>query len=146
MIGKTIAKFAVVGLSGAGVNMAVYASLMAMGIDYMLAATLSFLVAVTNNFIWSLLWTFKGRATYKNLQHKYVLFVVCGVINFMVNLKLLELLVEQFGISAIVAQIIAIGATGALNFVLNYSITFNDRRSEREEAATRHESSNYSHL
>lgn len=146
MVFKMFAKFSVIGLSGVGVNMAVYVPLMAMGINYMTAAVLSFLAAVTNNFIWNLLWTFKGRALDKSLRRKYILFVACSIINLLVNLAILKVLVEQVGINAMVAQLIAIAATGVLNFVLNYAITFNDRRGKREEAATTHETCNYSNL
>jgi len=143
---KMFAKFSVIGLSGVGVNMAVYVPLMAMGISYMTAAVLSFLAAVTNNFIWNLLWTFKGRALDKSLRRKYTLFVACSIINLLVNLAILKVLVEQVSINAMVAQLIAIAATGVLNFALNYAITFNDRRGKREEAATTHETCNYSNL
>jgi dolichol-phosphate mannosyltransferase len=140
------AKFSVIGLSGVGVNMAVYVPLIAMGISYMTAAVVSFVVAVTNNFIWNLLWTFKGRAVDKSLRRKYISFVACSVVNFVANLAVLRVLVEQFGINAMIAQLIAIGITGVLNFALNYVITFNDRRSKREEAATTHETCHYSNL
>ncbi|CQR72146.1 GtrA-like protein [Sporomusa ovata DSM 2662] len=146
MVFKMFAKFSVIGLSGVGVNMAVYVPLMAMGINYMTAAVVSFLAAVTNNFIWNLLWTFKGRALDKSLRRKYILFVACSIINLLVNLAILKVLVEQAGINATVAQLIAIAATGVLNFALNYAITFNDRRGKREEAATTHETCNYSNL
>lgn len=146
MVFKMFVKFSVIGLSGVGVNMAVYVPLMAMGISYMTAAVLSFLAAVTNNFIWNLLWTFKGRALDKSLRRKYILFVACSIINLLVNLAILKVLVEQVGINATVAQLIAIAATGVLNFALNYAITFNSRRGKREEAATTHETCNYSNL
>lgn len=146
MVLKMFAKFSVIGLSGVGVNMAVYVPLLAMGISYMTAAVISFVAAVSNNFIWNLLWTFKGRATDKSLRRKYISFVGCSVVNFVANLAILKALVEQLGVNAMVAQLIAIGVTGVLNFALNYAITFNDRRSKREEAATTHETCNYSNL
>ncbi len=146
MVLKMFAKFSVIGLSGVGVNMAVYIPLTAMGINYMTAAVLSFIVAVTNNFIWNLLWTFKGRAADKSLRRKYILFVTCSIVNLVANLVVLKVLVEQFAVNATIAQLIAIGFTGVLNFALNYVITFNDRRSKREEAATTHETCNYSNL
>lgn len=146
MVVKMFAKFSLIGLSGVGVNMAVYVPLTAIGVNYMLAAVLSFMVAVTNNFIWNLRWTFKGRAVDKSLRRKYILFVICSIINLVVNLAILKVLVEQGGIHATVAQLIAIAATGVLNFALNYAITFNDRRSKREEAATTHETCNYPNL
>ncbi|SDF12180.1 GtrA family protein [Sporomusa acidovorans] len=146
MLLKMFAKFSVIGLSGVVVNMAVYVPLMAMGISYLTAAVLSFMAAVTNNFVWNLLWTFRGRGADKSFRHKYILFVACSIVNLVANLMFLKALVEQFGINATVAQLIAIGATGVLNFLLNYAITFNDRRSKREEAATTHEACHYSNL
>ncbi|MDF2569269.1 MAG: GtrA-like protein [Sporomusa sp.] len=140
------ARFSIIGLSGVGVNMAVYIPLMAIGTDYALAAMVSFLAAVTNNFVWNLLWTFRGRAPEKSLKSKYISFLACGIINLAANLLVLRVLVEQFGMNATTAQLVAIGATGALNFLLNYAITFNDSRSKSEEAATIHETCNYSDL
>ena len=60
-----LAKFSGVGVSGYVVNLAVYAALLrGAGLHYALAATVSFLVAVTNNYTWNRLWTFhalRGR-------------------------------------------------------------------------------------
>src|SRR2546427_9746913 len=56
-----LAKFSVVGAVGYGVNLAVYAVLIHEGVHYLLAATCSFLVAVTSNYTWNRLWTFRDR-------------------------------------------------------------------------------------
>src|SRR6476620_4006087 len=47
-----LGKFCAVGAVGYLVNLAVYASLLHAGVHYLLAATCSFLVAVTSNYIW----------------------------------------------------------------------------------------------
>jgi putative flippase GtrA len=49
-----------VGAIGYGVNLAVYATLIHFGLHYLLAATCSFLVAVTSNYTWNRFWTFQG--------------------------------------------------------------------------------------
>ncbi|MDF2873701.1 MAG: GtrA-like protein [Sporomusa sp.] len=144
MLLKMFARFSVIGLSGVGVNMAVYIPLTALGVNYITAALLSFVVAVSNNFVWNVLWTFKGRAGDKSLKQKYISFVACNIINLVANLMLLKVLVEQFAIDATMAQIIAVGVTGALNFALNYAITFNDRGRKPEEET--HEACNYSDI
>ena len=56
-----LGKFCAVGAVGYLVNLAVYAALLHAGVHYLLAATCSFLVAVTSNYIWNRLWTFRDR-------------------------------------------------------------------------------------
>ena len=125
-------KFAVVGLSGVGVNMAVYMGLTAFGANYMMAAVCSFLVAVSNNFYWNLLWTFKGRANDKSIQRKYVSFFIISGINLGVNLLILRLLVEELKIDERVAQMVAIAVVSGLNFILNYTITFRQKSNKKK--------------
>ena len=54
-------RFCLVGASGYGVNLAVYAGMLAVGLHYPAAATVSFLVAATSNFLWNRAWTFQAR-------------------------------------------------------------------------------------
>ncbi|HEY3425700.1 MAG TPA: GtrA family protein [Negativicutes bacterium] len=125
---KLVSKFAMVGLCGVGVNMMVFMGLTALGANYLLAAACSFAVAVTNNFIGNVLWTFKGRAGDKSIQKKYVSFFVISTVNLGVNLIVLQLLVGYVKIGEALAQLIAIATVSGLNFVLNYFITFSTKR------------------
>jgi dolichol-phosphate mannosyltransferase len=125
---KLVFKFAMVGLCGVGVNMMVFMGLTALGANYLLAAACSFAVAVTNNFIWNVLWTFKGRAGDKSIQKKYVSFFVISSVNLGVNLTILQLLVGYVKVGETLAQLIAIAMVSGLNFILNYSITFSQKR------------------
>ena len=57
-----LAKFCAVGASGYVVNLGVYALLLDVaGVDFRAAAVCSFLVAVTNNYTWNRVWTFRGQ-------------------------------------------------------------------------------------
>jgi len=71
---KLFIKFSIVGLSGVGVNLAVYSVLIYFNTYYLLAATLSFIVAVSNDFYWDFIWTFKNRAEHKTVSKKYIHF------------------------------------------------------------------------
>ena len=112
-----LAKFATVGASGYVVNLAVYTALLrGAGWHYVAAATVSFLAAVTNNYTWNRLWTFRdarGHVGYQGLRF----FVVSAAV-YVGNLLLLSALVG-LGVGKIVAQAVAIVLVTPLNFVGN---------------------------
>lgn len=112
-----LAKFSIVGLSGYVVNLAVYTALLKdAGFHYALAATCSFVVAVTNNYIWNRLWTFhaqRGHVGWQGLR-----FLVVATLAYGVNLLLLSALIG-LGVDKVVAQAIAIVLVTPLNFIGN---------------------------
>ncbi len=112
-----LVRFCVVGASGYAVNLAVYAfALNTLGFHYRLAATVSFLVAATNNYLWNRIWTFRhqrGHLYYQGLR-----FFVVSAMVFAGNLLLLELFV-QAGTGKIVAQALAILLVTPANFIGN---------------------------
>ena len=65
---EQLAKFCAVGAVGYGINLAVYAVLLHAGLHYLVAATLSFLVAVTSNYVWNRLWTFREHRGHLGIQ------------------------------------------------------------------------------
>jgi putative flippase GtrA len=122
---EQLAKFCVVGASGYAVNLAVYALLLNWAnLHYSLAATGSFLVAVSNNYLWNRVWTFRhqrGHVAYQGLRFLIVSMVVYGA-----NLVLLTVLVEA-GVGKIVAQAIAVVLVTPLNFLGNKLWSFRRR-------------------
>jgi putative flippase GtrA len=112
-----LAKFCIVGGSGYVVNLAVFATLVHWaGMHYIPAAVCSFLVAVTNNYTWNRLWTFRhqrGHIAYQGLR-----FLVVSSIALAANLVFLAILVA-IGVPKIPAQAIAIALVTPWNFVAN---------------------------
>ncbi|HKN62757.1 MAG TPA: GtrA family protein [Gaiellaceae bacterium] len=53
-------RFCAVGASGYAVNLAVYATLLALGLHYLSAAAIAFLVAAASNYLWNRTWTFRA--------------------------------------------------------------------------------------
>jgi dolichol-phosphate mannosyltransferase len=53
------ARFCAVGASGYAVNLAVYAALLGVGLHYLAAAAIAFLVAAASNYLWNRTWTFR---------------------------------------------------------------------------------------
>ncbi|MBU2699356.1 dolichol-phosphate mannosyltransferase [Sporomusaceae bacterium BoRhaA] len=140
-------KFALVGLSGVGINMVVYMYFIALNANYLVAACCSFAVAVTNNFFWNVLWTFRGRAENRSITKKYLSFFIISSVNLAVNLLVLQLLVEYIQISETLAQLVSIALVSGLNFLLNYGITFSEKRCKQEkEASVSYEADCYTNL
>jgi putative flippase GtrA len=110
-------RFCVVGASGYVVNLAVYTLLLkGAGAHYLLAATGSFLVAVTNNYTWNRLWTFRGQRGH--VAYQGLRFLVVSTIALAANLVVLHLLVT-FDVGKVLAQAIAIVLVTPWNFVGN---------------------------
>jgi len=119
-----LAKFCTVGALGYVVNLAVYAWLVHEGLHYNLAAAISFLVAVTNNYTWNRLWTFRGQRGHVGYQG--LRFLVVSLLALAANEVLLTLFVAA-GAGKVVAQAIAIVLVTPINFVGNKLWSFRRR-------------------
>ena len=112
-----LAKFCLVGATGYVVNLAVFAALVHWAdMHYIPAAICSFLVAVTSNYTWNRVWTFRhqrGHIAYQGLR-----FLVVSTIALAGNLVFLAILVG-IGVPKIPAQAIAIALVTPWNFVAN---------------------------
>ena len=120
-----LAKFCMVGASGYVVNLAVYSSLVLSGVHYAGAAVCSFVVAVTNNYTWNRLWTFRrqrGHLVFQGFR-----FLVVSTVALAANLLFLTALVA-LGVPEIPAQAIAIVLVTPWNFVANKLWSFRRRR------------------
>ena len=112
-----LAKFATVGATGYAVNLAVYTALLrGAGWHYIYAATVSFLVAVTNNYLWNRLWTFRDQRGHVGFQG--VRFFTVAVVAYGANLGILSALIA-LGMDKVAAQAIAIVLVTPLNFIGN---------------------------
>jgi putative flippase GtrA len=120
-----LAKFCTVGATGYVVNLAVFSSLV-LGADvhHLAAATVSFLVAVTNNYTWNRLWTFRGQRGH--VAYQGIRFLIVAVCALAANLVVLETLVS-LGVPKIPAQATAIILVTPLNFVGNKLWSFRRR-------------------
>ena len=112
-----LAKFSIVGGSGYVVNLAVFSALvLGAGMHHIPAATASFLVAVTNNYTWNRLWTFRGSRGH--VAYQGIRFLVVALCALAANLVVLQVLI-WLGVPEIPAQAVAIVLVMPLNFVGN---------------------------
>lgn len=119
-------KFCAVGGSGYAVNLAVFAvAFSALGWHHLAAATVAFVVAVTNNFYWNRHWTFSAREGHAGFQAAR--FFTVSVVAFLFAATVLELLVTQAGTPELSAQAVSVVAATPLNFVGNKMWSFGHR-------------------
>lgn len=112
-----LAQFCTVGALGYVVNLIVYTLLLKQaGLHYLAAATCSFLVAVSSNYLWNRIWTFRGQRGHVGQQG--LRFFVVALVSLAGNLLVLRGLVG-IGLAAVPAQAVAIVIVTPLNFVGN---------------------------
>jgi len=119
-----LVRFGVVGASGYVVNLLVYTMLEhGLSAMYPVAATGAFIVALSNNFLWNRVWTFRASDGHAGFQAAR--FCVVSLVAFAFNLIVLYALVEGLsmnevlGMGTVPAQAIAIAAATPLNFIGN---------------------------
>ncbi|MGI8945314.1 MAG: GtrA family protein [Thermoleophilaceae bacterium] len=116
-------KFCLVGGSGYLVNLIVFTFAFELGnLHHLVAATIAFAVAVTNNFWWNRRWTFGARAGNAGFQAARFFAVSC--VAFLFAAALLELLVSGAEMDEVAAQAISIVVATPLNFVGNKMWSF----------------------
>jgi putative flippase GtrA len=113
---EQLAKFCAVGAVGYVINLGVYTALLHAGLHYLVAATGSFLVAVSSNYLLNRWWTFHDRRA--GVAAQGMRFFAVAVVSLGANLLVLHLLIT-LGLGKLVAQAVAIVLVTPLNFVGN---------------------------
>ena len=121
-----LAQFCVVGAIGFAINLAVYRTLVHNGVEFLVAAVCSFLVAVTSNYTLNRYWTFRDHRGHIGIQG--MRFFAVSLVALGANLLLLELIVGAAGREKVLGQAIAIVLVTPLNFVGNKLWSFRRHR------------------
>jgi dolichol-phosphate mannosyltransferase len=123
---EQLLKFCAVGATGYAVNLAVFSLLViGFGLHYIPAAVCSFLVAVTNNYTWNRVWTFRSQRGHVGIQG--MRFLVVSTSALAANLAVLHGLVTA-DLPEVVAQALAIVLVTPVNFIGNKLWSFGPRR------------------
>jgi dolichol-phosphate mannosyltransferase len=122
-------RFGLVGFSGVFVDMAIFYLLLdKLGLGLTLSAVLSAGVAMFNNFLWNDVWTFGDISQYqpgwRQRLERFLKFNLICLAGLILNVLLVNLLFNAFGINEYVAKLIAIAAVTAWNFWLNLKLSW----------------------
>ena len=124
-------RFGIVGLSGVFIDMAVLFLLSdptMVGWNLTRSKILAAETAIINNFVWNDLWTFRdfskrqrgGKATLR----RFLKFNLICLVGLTINVLLLNLLFNVFGINRYFANLIAIGLVTIWNFWINLKFSW----------------------
>lgn len=124
---RQLVKFGLVGASGFIVNVSVFAfCLRVLDVHYRLAYVFAFCVAVTNNFVWNRLWTFRQQRNGSHVAMQGARFFAVSLIAATVGFVLLELFVRA-GLPKIPAEMLAVALVVPISFLGNKHWSFRQR-------------------
>lgn len=124
-------KYNIVGLSGLFVNAAIFNLLLFTRFfdqHYILANTIAFCFAVSNNFLWNYKWTFRHSDRNGSIVNKYIKFFLIGIIGLIISNAMLGMMVHSFAWNKRTANIVTILLVSMLNFTANYLIVFTPKK------------------
>ena len=123
-----VVKFTLVGLSNTAIALAVYALLLALGIDYLLAGALAWTLGLINGYTWNRLWTFDRAQHRTSLLVRY--FAV-GALGIAMNTGLLAVLVSGADLAELPAEILALPIVVLTTFLINRVWVFRSHMQDR---------------
>lgn len=114
---KQFIKFGLVGISNTLISLGTYYLLYFLGINYLIANTIGFVVSVLNSYYWNNKYVFKKTQS-GHLKPLIKTFLSYGS-TFLLSSFLLFVMVQHLGIPEIFAPIITLVITIPLNFLIN---------------------------
>jgi dolichol-phosphate mannosyltransferase len=124
-----LVQFGMVGGLGFVINLGVFALCeRGVGIPYLLAYAVAWLVAVSNNFLLNRRFTFNEHAKTSRIHFQAIRFVLVSAAAAAFGALLLALLVEVAGVAKVPAEALAVAASTPLNFLGNKLWSFRPQR------------------
>ncbi|MDM5237014.1 sugar translocase [Bacillus cereus] len=119
---EKLLKFGLVGIFNTLITIISFMILVKLGMNYLVANTISYLIGVANSYYWNKNWVFKPNNKSTSMFFK---FLTVNLIVLAFNTLCLFILVDKLAFNPFIAQIFAIGVGMVINFVLNKIWTFN---------------------
>ena len=118
-------KFGIVGLSNTVLSLALYYAGLWIGLQYILASVVGFILSVFNSYYWNHKYVFENNGfDFKDLMKTYMSYISV----FILNLITMIVFVEVLGITDKVAPILNLVYSIPLNFILNKYFVFAERK------------------
>lgn len=120
---RQFVKFGIVGIFSTIIDWGIFYFLnYLLGIYYLIAKVLSFLVAVLNSYIWNRRWTF--RSSEKRKMHEFIKFLIISLVGLSLNTWIMYTAVDGYHLRKIFGLMAATGFVTIWNFLANKFYTF----------------------
>jgi putative flippase GtrA len=121
---RQLVKFGLVGATGFIINVGVFAfSLEVLDVHYRLAYVFAFCVAVTNNFVWNRVWTFRHQKDDSHMAMQGARFFAISLFAAAAGFVLLEAFVRA-GLPKIPGEMLAVALVVPISFLGNKHWSF----------------------
>ena len=107
---KQFIKFGLVGISNTLISLGMYYLLYFLGVNYLIANTVGFVVSVLNSYYWN------NKYVFKKTQKGHLKPLIK---TFLLSTVLLFVMVQYFSVSEVVAPVVTLVITIPLNFLMN---------------------------
>ena len=126
MIFRRWLKFNAVGAIGIVVQLAALWLLNSLlHLEYLISTGLAVEIAVLHNFVWHERWTWRERTAKQGVARRLLRFNLSnGGVSILANLLFMRLLVGQFHMRVLVANLLSIAATSLANFFISELFVF----------------------
>lgn len=116
-------KFNAVGVLNTGIDFAIFTVLTAFGLGDLIAQVISYCIAMVNSYFFNSRWTFRDK---QDSVMKSGRFVVVNLVALGVSLGAIAIC-NSFGIEGLLAKVIALPFSLAVNFLGNRLFVFNQK-------------------
>ena len=121
---RQLVKFGLVGATGFVINVSVFAfCLRVLDVHYRLAYVFAFCVAVTNNFFWNRVWTFRHQKDGSHVAMQGARFFAVSLLAAVAGFVLLETFVRA-GLPKIPGEMLAVALVVPISFLGNKHWSF----------------------
>jgi len=126
---KDFIKYSLVGFSGVGVNLGIYALLTRYyDLSEVIAPIFSIESALISNFLLNNFWTFGKRLSQSRIRVKFLKFHLVSGFAAIVNYLIFLTLFFTFGIYDILANLIGIAIAATVNYIINSNWTWKENK------------------
>jgi len=113
-------KFCLVGATNVIISYTIYYILLTLGLSYLLASAIAYLIGILNGYIWSSKYVFKKDRSLNNMMKFFAVYIS----SLFINLGIMYICVDIYNMNKLIAPIFAIGIGMIYNYALNKMWTF----------------------